>query len=200
MTQIPDDDFDPEDGAEAAASAAYMQWISWQTVAVMAAIICDAVLFGASLFLVVLATQYVPPVAQGFLWSFLIAGAASEAVMLYRSQRERKARRAAADGDRTVAFLDSVHQQRAELRAQARLSVRMKTGKWWRAVAILAVSTVCAGVVFTAWWGPAIGIPAAVAFGAVNVAVARYGRTRARVFADGVVFLDPRPPRDSPEV
>ena len=74
-----------------------------------------------------------------------------------------------------------------------------RSRRFWLGALVRAVYSLCAALVLVSHFGLAAGIAAAAAFTvALLAAQAGTGAASARALA-AVAFIDPRPPRDTPE-
>jgi hypothetical protein len=201
MTAIPgDSSFDPDEQAENVANSAYKRLLYRRIAAVaLAALGFNAYMLFDYAF-GILALWHVPQWLIGFLASFMIATLAYMVIPAARARREGARKRAAATkGDRMMAVFDQMQQWRSHP-ARAPWREGIKNPRFWGWLLIRAVYTACAALVLTEWLGLTAG--AVIAAGYVVVAMAiREGTNHAVTrFAGTVAFIDPRPPRDTPEM
>ena len=195
-----DDDFgdaDPEEAAENTVDRVFLRVLIGKTAALtaftagmIASVIGDYVFAVMALWLV---PARLSDVLAAFTAVELYAGAAGAA----RSRRDRPQPEPGLSKDERT--LDSL----AVLRSKPRPAVWWQSGprsrRFWLGALVRAVYSSCAALVLVSYLGLAAGLVAAAAFTAVLLAVqAGTGTASARALA-AVAFIDPRPPRDTPE-
>jgi small-conductance mechanosensitive channel len=201
MTAVPDDEFDgPEEQAEKAAGDAYLKVVIRKVAAMygvlaagLAISLADYAFAVAALWL--LPRLLVAALASYITWEFWASG--SGYLQARRAGRERRRQDAALSQDERL--LASLSRARSVPLPPPWWRCGLRSSRFWRGLTVRLVYSAAAGLVLAHWLGLVPGAVAAVVFTAVALVLgARVGS----VIAGGMnaaAFIDPRPPRDTPE-
>jgi hypothetical protein len=199
MTAASDDPrgFDPDGTAEDEAVRAFKRILRFRTAGVLAV---------AATLMSLVAAEYVfgvmaLPLTAWWTSDLLAVFIAAEAYFTWGGYLRARAKRRSeaghlAEGERQLAALD-------RLRAREVPAPWWRQGPrsflFWRGLVIRAVYSACAEVVLAHFFGLAAGTAGAAAFTAAFLVLRPGSDSVMARYVTAVSFIDPRPPRDSPE-
>lgn len=193
-----DDDFDPEELAKQTADRAYLRVVIGKSAALLAVMALALAFMAGDYVFGAMALWLVPRTLSWALAAFMAIELYVMAEGFVQSRRKQRGQDAGlSEGERTLASLDE-------------LRTRPPTVPWWRAGAnssqlwlglvMRAIYSACAGLVLVTSFGTLAGFIAGAAF-TVGVLVLRASLTGLlKPVIGALTFVDPRPPRDTPEL
>jgi hypothetical protein len=191
---------DPEETAGSAAAQVYQRYLLRRSAVMLAATFAFIVVVGCDWASGILALWLVPPWLTLVLGLFIGTEIGYQVTAIVRRRRKRRAQQAGlTGGDKMTAALDRLAEQRAAPVPPPWWRTSPLRRPFWQGTAVRGVYSSCLGLVVASWSSVPAGIGVAAGYTVATMVASQAARPAVTRMLDAAVFIDPRPPRDSPE-